>query len=82
MTEQEKRYIEIINTIVIALDKKGKISFLNKKGYEILGYQEGELIGINWFESFISKKIINEVFSVYKRLMKGEIEPVKYFVAF
>ncbi len=79
MTEQEKKYIEIIDTIVIALDNKGEITFLNKKGYEILGYKEGELIGKNWFETFIPNNIKTDVYDVYKKLMKGDIEPVKYY---
>ena len=77
--EQEKKYIEIIDTIVIALDNKGKITFLNKSGYKILGYKEGELIGKNWFETFIPNNIKTDVYDVYKKLMKGDIEPVKYY---
>ncbi len=79
MTDQEKKYLEIIDTLIFALDNKGKITFLNKKGYEILGYIEGELIGKNWFDTCLPSNIKNEVSNVYKKLMKGEIESVKYY---
>ncbi len=79
MMDQEKKYLEIIDTIIAALDKEGAITFINKKGYEIIGYEEGELIGKNWFETFIPSNIKNEVYKVFKRLMKAEIKLVKYY---
>ncbi|MHA1522363.1 MAG: ATP-binding protein [Promethearchaeota archaeon] len=79
MIDHEKNYLEVIATIIIAIDKEGMITFLNKVGYEILGYEEGELIGKNWFEICIPNNIRNEVFNVFKSLMKGEIIPEKYY---
>lgn len=44
----EQSYLNIAGNILLALDKHFKIAFLNKKGYEILGYKEGELKEKNW----------------------------------
>ena len=48
MIEQTKvlrRYLDLTGVIIVALNSKGDINLLNKKGYETLGYEEGELIG-------------------------------------
>jgi PAS domain S-box-containing protein len=79
MLDQENYYFSIIDTIVVALDIEGKITFLNKKGYNILGYEEGELIGKNWFETSLPSYIKNEEYRIYKSLMKGENAIVRYF---
>ena len=44
----QQSYLNIVGNIVLELDREFKIAFLNKKGYEILGYCEGELQGKNW----------------------------------
>lgn len=42
-----KKYLDLAGVVIVALNEEGNISLLNKKGYEILGYKEGELIGKN-----------------------------------
>lgn len=39
---------------------------LNKKGYEILGYKEGSLIGKNWIDLFIPKKELSKIEKLHK----------------
>ncbi|MFX0092701.1 MAG: ATP-binding protein, partial [Candidatus Hodarchaeota archaeon] len=55
------------------------VTLINKKGCEILGYEEDEILGKNWFENFLPERVRKEVKSVFDRLMTGEIEPVEYF---
>lgn len=77
--EKAEKYLNLAGTILVSLDANGNITLLNKKGYEILGYDEGELIGKNWFDTCISKDIVSEVKDVFKNLIKGDIEPIKNF---
>lgn len=79
--EKEKavKYLNIAGTMLISLDTKGSITLLNKKGYEILGYPEGELLGKNWFDTCLPKKIIPEIKKVFNKIMNGNIEPVQYY---
>ncbi len=82
MEDQMKNYLEIIDSIdsiIIAIDKGGSITFLNKTGYKILGYEDGELDGRNWFETLLPINIQNEVKNVFLSLMKGAIDPIKYY---
>ncbi|MHA1823444.1 MAG: PAS domain S-box protein [Promethearchaeota archaeon] len=77
--EKAKMYLDIAAAIIIVLNSDGIIELINKKGGEILGYNEERLIGKNWFDSFIPKENIDEIKSVFKKLMAGEIEPVEYY---
>lgn len=44
------RYIlQTAEAIIVALDLEGRITLINRKGCELLGYDEAELIGRDWF---------------------------------
>ena len=69
MIEQEKKYLDIIDAIVLILDNEGKINYVNKKALEILGYKEDELVGKNWFITCIPSRIrekIQGTFEAYR----------------
>jgi len=67
-----QRYFESAAVIMMVLDKEGRISLINKKGCEILGYQKEELEGINWFDHFIPEKIREEIKAIFHKLVKEE----------
>lgn len=73
-----KTYLDLAGVIIVALNKEGNITLLNKKGYEILGYKEGELNGKNWFETCLPKYRKEEVSRVFKELIRGEFKPVEF----
>lgn len=53
--EQDKAelYLQAAEVILVALDADGTITRINRKGCQILGYEEHELLGKNWFETCI-----------------------------
>ena len=65
--------------MLATIDAGEKITLMNRKGFEILGYNEGELIGKNWFNTLVPQKIRAEVRDVFRKLMVGNIERVEYF---
>lgn len=77
--ERANLYLNTADIIILALDIEGNIILLNKKGYKVLGYQEHELIGKNWFECFIPKSNREEIFKVFKKIISGDIKPVEYY---
>jgi len=74
-----QKYLEVAGVMVIALDADEKVSMINRKGCEILEYQESRVVGRNWFDHFLPEGIRDEVKGVFRELMAGEIEPVEYF---
>ncbi len=76
--DRAQRYLDVAEVILIALDAEGRITLINRKGCELLGYREEELIGKSWFETCIPDGVVDEVRGVFSRLMRGEVEPVRY----
>jgi PAS domain S-box-containing protein len=83
MVREEKNkiqnYLDISGVILVVIDANQTVSLINKKGCQILGYEEKEVIGNNWFDTFIPEGIREEVRMTFKSLMKGETNPVEYF---
>lgn len=76
--EKSQNYLDIANVMFLVLDVAGRVNLINKKGCEILGYQENEIVGKNWFDCFISKTISNEIKNYFLKSMTGEIAPVEF----
>ncbi len=72
-------YLDLAGVIIVALNREGEINMINKKGYEVLEYEEGELINKNWFEIFIPKPRINEIQAIFKKLINGELDPSEFY---
>jgi len=72
-------YLNVGNVITVALDRKGNIALLNKKGCEILEYEEGELLGKNWFETCLPEDDRYRVYDDFNKLMNREIEIIKCY---
>jgi two-component system sensor histidine kinase/response regulator len=78
--ERNQRYLDTVQTIMVALDRKGRISMLNRAGCELLGYEEEELLGRNWFETCLPQPVGAEtVYPAFQRIMAGEFKATEYF---
>jgi PAS domain S-box-containing protein/putative nucleotidyltransferase with HDIG domain len=77
--DRAQKYLDIVGTMMIALDENGRVTLVNKKGCAVLGCQEADLVGRDWFESFIPASLRDNVQRVFRQLMTGEIEPIEYF---
>lgn len=76
--DKAQKYLDVAGVMLVHIDAEGKVTLINKKGCKILGYQEEEILGKNWFDNFLpatDREIVREIFF---KLMAGEIEPVEY----
>jgi PAS domain S-box-containing protein len=74
-----ERYLNLAGVMFIGLDYEGNVNITNKKACDILECSEKDIIGQNWFDNFIPQKIRNNVYSVFKQLIDGNVEPVEYY---
>ena len=74
-----QQYIDIASVILVAIDANQSVTMINQKGCEVLGSAAGEIVGKDWFETFIPAYIRRDVIQGFRKLMAGEIEPVEYF---
>lgn len=67
-----QKYLNIADVILLVLQPDGKVSLINKKGCEILGYSEEEIIGKNWFDTFLPADIRSQLQERFKKILRGE----------
>lgn len=72
--DQAKLYLEMAGAVICLLDEKANILLINKMGYEILGYKEGELIGKNWMNFCYNEETANASSVKFGELMNGTKE--------
>ena len=72
--EKGQKYLDIIGTVVVALNNQGEITLLNKSGCELLEVIEKDVLGKNWFDEFIAKDINKETKRVFDNVFANEAE--------
>lgn len=73
------RYLNVAAVIMVALNAQGEVTLINRKGCEVLGYSEAEILGKNWFEHYLSEKHKAEILHVFGQLMSGDIAPAAHY---
>ena len=76
--DRAREYLDIAGVILIVIDADERVSLINRKGCEILGYREEEIVDRNWFQTFLPAKDRDQVTAWFKMLMAGETSPVEY----
>ncbi len=71
---EAQKYLSIAQTMIVVLDRNNNVTLINQKGCEILEYQEKEIVGKNWIESFLTPEFKETAAVYFKKLSKGEIE--------
>ena len=64
--ERNQSYLDVAAVFIVVIDRQGNIVMVNKMGCELLGYEESEMIGQNWFDLCIpseSSLALKELFS-------------------
>jgi len=65
--------------IIVVIDSDQRVSYINRKGCELLAYEKGDILGKNWFDNFLPDRIRKDLKAVFSKLMDGEIELAEYF---
>jgi len=77
--DKANMYLDIAGVILMVVDSDKTVKNINRKGCKVLGYNEEEIKGKNWFDNFIPPRLRRDVSDVYQQLMSGEIAPVEYY---
>ncbi len=73
-----RQYLDIAGVILVAIDTHRRVTLINQKGCEVLQSSSAEIIGKDWFETFVPANVRQDVIQGFGRLMAGELEPVEY----
>ncbi len=77
-----EKYLNIIDVIIVALDIEARITFLNRKGHRVLGYEEGELIGKDWIHTCLRPQNCRRVHDINRKIIAGQIEAFEYYESY
>ncbi len=78
--DRSQRYLDTIEAVIVALDRDGNITLINRKGCELLGYKARELLGENWFARCLPQpQGGQEVLPAFRQIIAGQIEQAEYF---
>jgi PAS domain S-box-containing protein len=72
-------YLNVAGVMLLVLDVDGNVVKVNRKGCEILGYKESDLVGSNWFDSCIPERMRDIVKDVFSKVISGDLESVEFY---
>ena len=73
LKESERRWRSLLNNVrllVVGIDNKGKVDYVNPYFLELTGYTHNETIGRDWIDYFVHPRNKNEAQQIYQDLMK------------
>jgi PAS domain S-box-containing protein len=74
-----QQYLDIAGVILVAIDIHRRVILINQKGCEVLGSTPSEIIGKDWFETFVPENVRRDVIKGFRQLIAGELEQAEYF---
>jgi two-component system cell cycle response regulator len=71
-------YLDVAGFVVFVLDTDMKINLVNRKGNEVLGYDEFELIGHDFVKFLVPDVKCAELQDEFTKIISGESEPQEF----
>ena len=72
-----QRYLDTAEVILLALDLHGRITLINRKGRELLGRTEQELLGCDWIETCLPPRVRDALRRTFANLVSGDLSVVE-----
>ncbi len=76
--DKAQRYLDVAGVILVAIDSEQRVGLINKKGCEILGYEDEEILGKNWFDNFLPERVRDETRTIFEKFVKGQADAPEY----
>jgi PAS domain S-box-containing protein len=77
--DMTQKYLEVAGVILVVIEASQKVSLINRKGCEILGYKEEEIIGGNWFDTFLPESERERSRALFAMSIGGKVRPAEFF---
>ena len=78
--DSTRNILATVEAMIVALDTEGRITLVNRKACEILGYREEDLIGQDWFATCLPRSIdVDQVREVFKMALAGNLAGSEYY---
>jgi len=77
--EKAQNYLDVAAVILLVISRDLKVTMINRKGSELLGYPEKEILGKDWFEEFTPEPDKEKVKELFTAIIRGERENLKHW---
>jgi PAS domain S-box-containing protein len=77
--ETAQMYLDIAGVIMVVINADRTVQLINRKGCEILGYSESEIVGKDWFDNFLLPDMRDEVGRGFEKLVSGNTSLMEYY---
>jgi PAS domain S-box-containing protein len=71
--DRAQTYLDVVGAIILVLDREGRVTLINRRGCEVLGYREEEILGKNWIASFIPERERDRISKGLARAIAGKV---------
>ena len=58
--------------MLVALDREQRVTLINRKGCEILGTAEQDILSKNWFDHFVPDRSLAASETAFSRIVEGD----------
>ncbi len=76
--DRAQQYLDVAGAAFIGIDSQQRIFLVNRKGCEIFGYSEDELIGQNYFDVCIPERLRDDMKEFFEEAMTGKRQLSEY----
>ncbi len=76
--QRAQQYLNVAGVMLIVLDPEGRVQLVNRKGCEMLGVPEAEILGRDWIDNFLPERMRKEARDTVAQLMAGNVDPAEY----
>lgn len=76
--ERAQLFFDLSKALFVELDQHGNVLLINDAGCNILGYNQEEILGKNWFDTFINSIDRSGLQVVFDHLMNGDMDQSEF----
>ncbi len=70
---------DAVQNLIIFLDIRGSIYFINRQGIKLLALKEKDIIGKNWIDNFVAPRSKKEVKRIFRQIISKKIAPAEAY---
>lgn len=77
--ELANKYLNLAGVMILVLNREGIITLINKRGCDILGADEKDILGKNWISNFILPNLRSKIQEVFDAIVFEGYNPKKTY---
>ncbi len=66
--DRVQRYLDVAGVMLVVLNRDGTVRRINRRGCEMLGCKEEDVMGTNWFDGYIPDKSRDEALAAFSEI--------------